>query len=244
MQKRAQITLFVIIAVLIVAAAVLGIVYSKEIIAGIKGTTLEQVKLAENEVDSCMDTNSKEAVEIISLQGGSISPVNYISDRNLHVNYWYANGADVSPGLEIIESELSDAICILLKNCVNFEQYGLNATKGECSAITKINANSVDFEVNYPIKIEVSDETYLLNKFSTKIQLRLREIYMISKEIVEEQTKHPDSVCLTCNADLAAENDLLISIGSSEEGLLVNIKDNVSKIYSNQTSEFQFGMMI
>jgi len=240
MAKKAQITLFVIIAILIVAG-VLAALYAPRLLQNLNAPSNDQAKSAESAIDSCVETSSENALKVISNQGGYIMPSTYLEDGVYEMGYWYENSSDVSPELKTIELELSDAVCIILKNCIQLDNYTINYTKGDCNAVSQIRADYILIDINYPITI-FADKTYLFSKFSTKLDARLGKGFIIAKKLIAEQASHPDLVCLTCAADVAAENNMLINIGSRGESLLVNIIDNQSKVYTNQSYEFHFAM--
>ncbi|MDO8623671.1 MAG: hypothetical protein Q7R52_05490 [archaeon] len=118
--KRSQITIFVIIALAIVAVALLiYFVYPK-----ITSTVVSSSP--ESYIQSCMQTDLENAVEKVSLQGGSTNPGNYYLFNNEKVAYliytseFYKLGVMQQPMLkQHIESEIKNAIKDKKTECFN-----------------------------------------------------------------------------------------------------------------------------
>lgn len=235
--KKAQVTLFVIIAI-VVAASVL-IVYSTGMFEKLKESAMpDSVKAAKSDIDSCVAKASKESLGIISAQGGFLAPEDYYFEGNIHLAYWY-DDKDLSPATEDIEKEMSDTACLSLLTCIDFERYSLIA--GECSAKTTIKSDSVLIDINYPITMTSADKEYKFQSFSAKLNARLGKVYSAAKEIVAEHAENADEICLTCLADIGEKNDMLIKVGSDNETLTISIEDSNSKVYE-APYEFRFAL--
>lgn len=244
--RKAQITLFVIAAAALIVI-ILGVFYTKDIFQKIKETGMpEQAKASRDIIDSCVEKSSKEALGIISLQGGFLAPEDYFSDGTLHIAYWYDKGQDVSPTLDSIKSELSNLMNVIIDSCVNSGLQGIqgiNFTTREPVTKTEIKTDYLLMNTNYPVTIIVGDKNYRFEDFSAKLNARLGKIYELSRLIVNEQTKHPDSLCLTCLSDIGIENDINITIGARNETLAVDIIDENSKALET-LYEFRLAMRV
>lgn len=243
MNKRGQITLFVIIAILIVGA-VIGIVYSQNIANAFKEiTTPEAASAFHEDLDRCAEESATSALPIISLQGGYIAPNNYFSDKNLHIAYWYNKGFDISPDIERVSFELSSYTCVLMDKCIDTSKYSFNITKGICTAKALVKDDYTILTITYPISAVIGEKTYSFEKFTPKVSARLGKAFKNAKSIVSEQTKHPDTVCLTCLADLGEASNVKIEVGSQNDTQVISIIDQLSEI-NNQPYTFKFAIKI
>ena len=82
-KKKGQVTIFIIIAVLVVAIGVAIYMLSPGIRTGITGET----KNPEQFIQTCLEDEIKDTVETLSLQGGSIEPEHYILYQDERIEY-------------------------------------------------------------------------------------------------------------------------------------------------------------
>lgn len=120
MNTKSQVTIFVIIAVVIVALALIVYFIYPKIISTTISTSPESY------IQNCMEKELENAVNKVSLQGGSISPENYFLYNNEKVDYliytseYYKLGVMQRPMLkQHIESEIKDAIKDKKTECFN-----------------------------------------------------------------------------------------------------------------------------
>ncbi len=237
--KKAQVTLFVIIAVVVVASVLL--VYSTGMFQKLKESAMpEQVNVVKTDIDSCVEKSAQNAVSIISAQGGYVYPDSYFLDGNLMVGYWFYD-TDTSPNTDKVEEDLSDLACLLIEDCVNLDKYDITASSKDCTAKATIKTDRVDIEIIYPVSMTIADKAYSFNEFSAKVDVGLGKVENIGKEIVAEQAEHPEEICLTCLADIGEENNVLIDVNDKNESKLVTITDENSEIFDNP---YQFNFAI
>jgi len=245
--KKGQVTLYVIIAIVIVAA-VGGFAYLRNI-SPKSGeiVTTDVVKTARAAMDSCAEQSSKDAIMVISLKGGYGFPDYSIPRGIFDVAYWYNQSNDISPGIDRLNSELSYVACSIFVDCINSKNFGSmgnNFTAGNCSAVSNIMTDYTALNLNYPMSLDSNGKTYIFREFSEKFNVKLGRSFAAAKLIVAEQAKHPDFVCLTCMANVGVKNNLMIDIGSTENTYILTLTDEESTIYTNQSYEFDFAMKI
>ena len=118
--KKAQITLFIILGIVILLAVVLFILFRQEIISIRPGELIptEKGKL-QNFITACLEQSGGEALTLVGLQGGYIElPASISRDANAHVRlspslaipYW-AEGSTVRvPPLATIQAQIETSI--------------------------------------------------------------------------------------------------------------------------------------
>ena len=130
--KRGQVTMFIIVAIIVVALAALFYAISPKL-----GIDLSpSAKNPEAFIETCLKDDLKEIVEQISLQGGSLDPEFYFTFNNIPIEYLcYTNQAYVEcviqqPLLQShIERELENSLQDLSDFCFdslrkNYEEQG------------------------------------------------------------------------------------------------------------------------
>ena len=83
MKKRGQITIFIIVAVIIIALAVLLFLLVPQIRVNFGFTVDDPSEFIQN----CMEDKIKGSIETLSLQGGSIEPENYFLYEGNKIEY-------------------------------------------------------------------------------------------------------------------------------------------------------------
>ena len=205
MQKKAQITIFIILGITIVIAVGLFAYYKLSIQPELN-VLEEGVSPVHDFVDFCIESTAKEGLNILGLNGGfitfpekiSANPFSYLSTSPIPEQknpYWWFNGINNTPTLESMRSPLSEYVTTELKNCLNDfkeikEDFEIKEL-GNIITVTKINENDVSFEITYPILItNLKNETkFKLSKFNVVIPIRLKVMYELATSIIGSQLR-------------------------------------------------------
>jgi hypothetical protein len=234
--RKAQITLFIIFAILIVT--LIGVLFAYRMnILNIGGVNPEIAPINSFVID-CIKQSGEEAIYNIGQTGGYFEETNLSTDNN--IAYYLYGENNLMPSKEKIQDELSDYMNNMLffctKNFIDFPDF--NVKQGEIKTKTTIEDNQVVFNVNYPLSIEKENNTYLINDFKdTEIPVRLGIIYGINELIMEDQMKNKKDICASCLNEWANEKDLYIDMYDYEGSLVFVVTDTNSKI---NEKEFAF----
>jgi hypothetical protein len=146
LMRKAQITLFIIIGILIIIVG--GIAFwllagqaqkNPDILGTIQLQT--QADIVKNYVEKCLFDVSVRGIYLITSQGGYIDPeynayygdydqVEWVRSGELKIPYWYYGGVDISPSLNQVETKLGRYILVEGENCTNVESIqSLTGTK-------------------------------------------------------------------------------------------------------------------
>lgn len=191
MQKHGQVSLFIIIAIVIVAIAVFSIVYFKPFGIGAPS----KAQLVENYLKDCVDVKVKDAVKIAGMQAGylevpSFEPgssympfSNQLDFLGTGVPYWYyVSGNNIvkmqKPDIATIESQFADYVKKRIAECdfSSFSAQGYNISFADLQNVNvKINGASMDTTVNWPMTVSFGTETSTVSehKVSTKTSFGL-----------------------------------------------------------------------
>ncbi|MDO8528818.1 MAG: hypothetical protein Q7S06_02920 [Nanoarchaeota archaeon] len=223
MKKRGQVTIFIIIAIVIIALVVLFFTFKDKL--GIFTPESNPVYLF---TKGCVEETGKDAILYVTSNGGYVSPPELSTTEG--IPYYFYNNRSYTPTKEMVEQRISSYIEQTLSYCTDgFSNFtGLNITEGEIKTRTTINEGEIVLNVKYPINIEKEGSVTRFENFNNiKIKSRVKLMYDSIKEI-EENSK--EGICLSCISSLADENGFTIGMTNTEEGIVFTLRDEHSKI--------------
>ena len=240
MNVRAQISVFVIVAIVIVAI-VIGFVYLNQ--SG-SGNELEGVlsklgvsssaSVIQSSISNCLEETSKDALVLVGIQGGFYNQPKKSFDLGwAFIPYYYDQGEFLMPSKKEIEEELGSYVDENLKSCINnlnFMDFEVSSKLSKTSV--EINEGEVSFEIDLTMgfsKEEVSVE-YKLENQPLVIDSQLYEILEVAQYITDSHKEDPEMICINCVADMAKIRNLYVDmIDFSDEVTVLNvISENVT----------------
>ena len=225
--KKAQITIFLIFAILIVLGLIVfillrfnGIEELESAILDLRTENLIKDKYELNEnyraiydlIDICILDLGYEAVEKIGENGGYLrqhdNVINY-PEANFSFTYYFDRGKVVMPKKSEIENEISDYINKNLKLCtVGILFFNYDIKEGDVKTKTEITREDVEIYVEYPVFINDNDFSFTLKDFSVAIPIRLGTIYDSISDFINKQNEYGAYECKNCFNKL---NNLTVS---------------------------------
>ena len=210
--KRSQITIFIIIAVLLVVA--IGIVFVVR--NSLKPGDVNPPTGADNIGDfvtNCLQTTSENGLVLIGRQGGyynaptaplSISytgndsePGKYFTNlSNINIPYYWDGSSNKMPAFTTIEGELSTYIKDNIITCLNdfsvFKQKEFEVqTSGEMNVSVRILDNKAVVILDYPVTIKKGDFTQKKTVYSVDIPTRLKPFYERTRVVMDSLANTP-----------------------------------------------------
>lgn len=214
MNKRGQVTIFIIIAIILIASVSLYFVFRDKISIENIPSEIEPVYIS---IISCLEETTEQGVEYLALQGGyyevpkSLS-IAYFADN---IPYYYLNSREYVPSVERVEGELENYIHNYLSNCLNFEDFeeqGFEIREGDLLVSVNIKEDKIKTKLDYPVTITKGDSTKRLREFEISIDSDLEKLLEVSEEIVSSYSEKPGFVCVTCLEEISeANNDIEIT---------------------------------
>ncbi|MAG47017.1 hypothetical protein CL617_00290 [archaeon] len=220
MEKRGQVTMFIIIGIVIVVALAViftfrGLIFTQEVDQQDREQVLnEAIKPVKVLVDSCIKELGNNAVELIGLQGGYIDvpedtePVNplipfsrsldFFNNGVLEIPYWFYetdNGIQEIevPKLEEMETRIENYIEGNINSCLD------NTTsfqEYDFSRFENTNVNavigdkSVIIKVKSKLNVNYKELDQEIKDFNVVVESSLGELYKIGKDIFNDQNKN------------------------------------------------------
>ena len=244
--KRGQVTIFIIIAIIIIAAVSLYFIFREKI--SVDDIDYVEAFPVQSFVQECLETTSKQTLYFIGLHGGYYIPP---EESTIYgVPYYLYSEEYLIPSINKIENEISDFIEGSLIVCVDefkdFQEF--NITQGEIKTRTSIEKDFVSIKVDYPLTIEREGIVSRIEEFEVEVPVRLNTLYYASEFILNSHFENDGELCLSCLLDYQEENSLQIQMQSNEEDIVYEIIDTLSTlkiiedIFEPENYKFRFAI--
>ncbi|MFC1682021.1 hypothetical protein ACFL0X_00185 [Nanoarchaeota archaeon] len=220
--KRGQVTIFIIIAVLIIAGVGIYFAVKTDLFLTQDSDVVEIKKF----ISQCLKETSVDAIYFVSSQGGYYKiPGFYYEDSSIKVPIYYDSGNKNVPGLGLIEDEFENYVIENIDDCIDdfklFRENGFDFEKGEVSVRVNILGDEVVFNLDYPVRITKGDIDERLNSFREKIGLDFTEKYKLVKKVADNYERDPSYIPFSYLTLLSYENDFTYSISHANEDIVV-----------------------
>lgn len=192
-RKKAQVTIFIIIAILLTAVAL----FSYFIFISKPSTIPAQIQPIERYYLDCINEKAEETVALAGMQGGYLEMPefkpgseykqfsNYYMFLGAEIPYWYyVSGNNIQteqvPTKEEIEKQISNYLKQEIRECSldHFEDEGFIIQESSNMGIsTTIKESSIDIVVNKEIKIEYGDVKATISSHKTTIKSSFGSLY-------------------------------------------------------------------
>jgi len=203
MEKRGQITIFIIIAILIVAGVIIYFAISK----GFGARIPEEIQPTYDAYLLCIEEQARAGIALLEEQGGRIDAGEFVPGSQYMpfsseleffgqpVPYWmYVSGNNLLteniPTRNEMEKELGDYISARLDYCdfSNFPEYDIFLGDGE--ADVEINSQNVVVNLNQQVRIYLDDNSVFLKNHEISIDSKLGKFYDLAREIYDYEKEN------------------------------------------------------
>ncbi|MBU0894416.1 MAG: hypothetical protein KKF48_05020 [Nanoarchaeota archaeon] len=239
--KLSQVTIFIIIALVLIGLVIIFLFF-RDIVPPVLGGTRAEINPSQY-MESCLEENLKEAVDKISLQGGSLSPSHYVLYDNSRIEYLcYTNEYHVlcvvqQPLLvQHIETEIENSIDSKARECLNsmksnYENsgYQVNLRPGKINVELIPKRILINFNNSLTLTKEGS-KTY--DSIKVVLNNNLYELVSIANSILRWETNYGDAETTTY---MDYYPDLKVEKKKQSEGSTIYILTD-----RNNLNKFQF----
>jgi len=196
MSKRGQVTIFIILAIIIVVLGVLLYMFYPQI----KSTLGFGEENPEVFIENCLKDKILETAKIISLQGGELNPEHYFLYKDNKINYLCYTNKDYElcsvqePLLkQTIESEIKQEISKDVEVCFNeleesFKSQGYQVNLKKKDFAIELLPKRIIGIFNYSLSLNRADETTTYDEFRIILNNNLYELVSISDSIIGYET--------------------------------------------------------
>lgn len=236
MNKRGQIAIFVIIAVIIVLG-IAGFFLLKDRAEDTTNIPDEFVPLSTN-IQNCVDNLSLNSVVLAGITGGKISSEGDLLDINdSYISWGYYEGEDKLPDLSEIEGNIENFIHESLPSCFIVNTYsGYEISFEESVAKAEIGEETVLIKVNYPYNALKGENRIRVNPvYDSEIRVQLGKMHQTAESIIQRHQEE-ERIDLVYLLDLDFKVDV---ISVDNKTFIYSISDENSKI-NNYPYIFRF----
>lgn len=235
---RAQITVFIILGVIILAAIALVMFLNSQ---GQKQELSKEFFLSNNiepsvtNIESfsldCLENSALDGLELIGIQGGYYKKPELNFDLEwAFIPYYYHKGSFLMPSPQKIESELASFVNDNIASCINDITFNNFAISYDTPATkTSIQPGKVIFTTNLKLTIESKGKTTLfeMQNHPVAINSSLFDIIKVATYITDSHKEDPDFICINCLTQLAKEKSLYVDfIAFEPDSTLIMIIEN------------------
>jgi len=222
--KKGQTTLFIILGIIILFAALLTFYLTRPQIDIQEVLEYKGPEGVRNYVEACLKSSAEIGVQLLGVQGGHIYlPESYLTTDYAEVSYNYFERTNLVPSIENMQEELNQFIADATLDCVgDFSAVqGALVKKENITIITLINEDNMVVDANFKLTIDDNTQT---NKFTQNLDIRLGKMHEYVNQIVDHTVSDPDWIDFTflSSFDFSVSmtplpgNNLLISMTDTE----------------------------
>ncbi len=203
--KRAQVTIFIIIALVLIAGTVVFFQFKDSIFQQKIPSSFEPIY---NNFLYCLEKNSLFGISLLESQAGYIELPEFESGSSYApfssqldflgnpVPYWYyVSGNNIQkeqiPSKALMEKQLASFIESKIYDC-DFESYyedGFELDQGEAKATVSIQDSQVKVNLNFPFVITKAGETTSVNSHELSVKSNLGSLYDSAREVYSLEQK-------------------------------------------------------
>jgi len=199
LKKRGQVTIFVIIAILIVGAIITLFIFRDKI--NFKSSIVPNELLPiTNQIQDCIETTLQDGTKLTGLQGGYvISPSSALETNFSYIAYGYNFGQNTLASKTKIESEIAKYIELTLPFCFDSSFFpNHNISTGSPKANVEIEDYKIKAVVNYPITISRDETSWSINKdYNSEYKVKLGDMYGVAQKIILKEIQNPNNIDFT-----------------------------------------------
>ena len=214
MNTKGQVTIFVIVGIIILAAIATILAFRSSVIeeevkdeevAPILSTSIQEY------VESCIQKSGEEGLLFIAQHGGYYELPTQ-SDPDLLLPYYLYENQSYTISKEELEKQLSlylnDNLFFCIRNFAPFQKTGYEIKQEDVTSSAAILPERVVFDVAFPVTVTQDALSKQLIHFSRSIPSRIGIMHEVITTFMAEQEKDATALCVSCLVNPAIEADM------------------------------------
>jgi len=192
--KRGQLTLFIILAIIIIAVGlVVFFIFRPQTNAP---NTQEQVSGVKTYLSELIESQVHQNILTVAHQGGySYAPINSFETPYADISFWVVGNQTSYPSLEEITYQIDLLNFMMGLNNLSLTFPGYEISQGTLETNTRINDDSVQVSVKWPVTIRKNEVTQTIEDYNFNYNIRLKKLYnaatytanLVAKDILPTQ---------------------------------------------------------
>jgi len=243
MQKRGQITFFIIFGILILIFAGVFFLFQESYKPEIKESFLDS-SLISSFVNSCLKDTTNEGIIILSIQGGYLLPPEpYYEFLNYKIPFYFDQKILTQPNREIVGSELENYVDQEIVNCLaDFSLFKEEIIPGKPESEVIISLDVVKVKLNLPLIVKKDNLEKKINEFNIDVPVELGLTLGLVGKILEKQQEKPNYLRMSYLTELGDENNMVVNlIHTDKDEVFYNLEFLNSK-FNDGKYDFGFAM--
>lgn len=238
--KKAQITLFVIISLVVIISVILFfLIYTNDDTIDLPKTSEDITIPIKNYVEDCLNDALIKSFFVILMHGGHLDDFNHYHTNDIFNVLVYVDDLEKKfPSIEYIQNELSIIIKqeteLCLNHFSNFFIQGYQIYYDELNVETMITLNDVIVNLNMPTEIILNDKSSRLFSYNIRNNFNFQEKYNLVESIVDNYIENDGFLDLVFIEKLSIENDFNYEFIPVDEGVYI-----ISLIFSDVIYDFR-----
>ena len=196
--KKSQVTIFVILAILLVAGIILVIFLKGRQVIEVFKPSMPNIQ---GYIESCTKDATKQAIDIMLLQGGYITPENYKMYKDNKVQYlcyqknYYKTCVNQQPlYTEYLEKEIKKYIEGKIEDCFysfkqEYEKKGYQISLSGKGLKVELAPKQARIEIEKEVSIKRNEEARNYDKFKIIVLSPIYDLAVIAQEIINQEAK-------------------------------------------------------
>lgn len=195
MYKKAQVAMFVIISVIILALGtflILQVNQNQQIVLEENRPSYSDPRLQqiENTISSCLELEIEEQLYFNLLSGGFYElPLVFAFDSYLTVPFYVYDNQVITPPLSVFEEQLELAINDNIEFCIDgldeFRVHFQEISIGDFSSRVTIMDKRIIAQLMVPITLESSQDSFSMELFEVEVFSNVKEQYELVREFIQ-----------------------------------------------------------
>ncbi len=246
MLKRGQVTLFVILGIVIIAAIAFAFFFRAELSkteaskgAAELSSLPPDLDALKEEISDCAKFVSEEAIYFTGQQGGYfIAPKDALPIAKYNLALGVKKGVKALVSEDGLKNEISSYIQAALPDCMDYLAYtdsGLKIFDQPPEVDMQLNDEGTNLNIEYKVTVEKDENTYnIFEPYEITLPHRVKKTYEASSKIADEIMKD--------NSQLILSNMVIDDMNID----IYNLADNfmVVTLKDKSNYEFQFGVAL
>lgn len=207
MDKRGQVTLFIVIAIVAVAIILFAILLTGGFKTQFTQAEITQVK---GYIEDCLKLKTEDNILFIARQGGyntlPQASINFLDEK---AAYYWKDNQTLIPSTSTIADELVAYLDVHASECLKMPGYSLAATS--CKSQVEIK-DKVKALFDCPVTVQKGMASTQLKDFTVEVDAPIAKFLDVSSQVVEEYVQKGDNVCISCYDEIAKANNVTITL--------------------------------
>lgn len=238
MRKRAQTTIFILIAILVITIIIIYFLFNNGSLS-LRGEDISpEVEPIYWFILDCYKESAEISAYNIAEKGGYYYTPESSTDN--FIPYYLYLGKDNTPSIKKLQEELNKEFInnyfLCKRNFIDFPDSIIK--ENSIKVNSEIFEENIKFWIENPITISKGNKNYMIKKSELfEVSVNLGKAYYFAKKIVNERKNNSESICISCLSSEAKKKDLdlyILQYGNSS--LIYYIKDynslNMNKNFS------------